>query len=154
MKKFIVPLIVAFILQIFISNLISIRGIRPDFLIIFLVYFALEQGSYRGVIAGFLIGILISLFDNSPLFGVLPLAYSIIGYGIGFLKYQTKRMIPYQFFIACILIILLGFFAYSYFTYDSLFYNDLPIFLLNFLQSTVYTLSLLIIIQFIIPLRK
>jgi len=154
MKKFIVPLIVAFILQIFISNLISIRGIRPDFLIIFIVYFALDQGSYRGVIAGFLIGILISLFDNSPLFGVLPLTYSIIGYGIGFLTYQIKRMIPYQFYTICILVILLGFFAYSYFTYDSLFYNDLPIFLLNFFKSAVYTLSLLIIIQFIIPLRK
>jgi len=154
MKKQIIPLSVAFFLQIFLSNLISIGGIRPDFIIIFMVYFALDQGNLKGVIVGFVSGIIISLFDNSPTFGVLPLIYSIVGYGIGFLKYQRKRMVPYQFNIICYSIVAFAFFIYNYFTYDTIFYNDLPLFLLFLLRSTVYTVSLLIIAQFIFPLRK
>ena len=154
MKKFILPLAIAFILQVFISNFISIGGIRPDFIIIFMVYFALDQGCFKGVVVGFITGLIISLFDNSSTIGVLPLSYSIVGYGIGFLKNQRMRMIPYKLYLIVFSIVLMAFFVYNYFTYSTIFYNDIPLFLLYFLKSMVYTISLLIIAQFIFPFRK
>lgn len=154
MKKYIIPLIITFIIQIFISNLLSIRGVKPDFLIIFLVYFALDQGSFRGVVVGFVVGFIVSFFDNSYVFGVLPLTYSIVGYGTGFLRTEKKRMIPYKFNAICFSIILFSFFVYNYFLFDTYFYNDLPVFLLNWLKTTLYTVTLLLILQFIYPMRR
>ena len=154
MKKYIPPLIITFLLQIFISNILSIGGIKPDFMIIFLVYFALDQGSFRGVVLGFLAGLFFSFFDNSHIFGILPLTYSIVGYGIGFLKFETKRMVPYKFNAICYAIIIFGFFVYNYFLFDTFFYNNFPVFLIFWLKTTLYTVVLLLIFQFIYPLRK
>ena len=154
MKKYGVILIIAFLMQIFLSNLFSIRGVRPDFLIIFVLYFAVNFGSFKGVIAGFSVGIAASLFDSGIIIGLLPLIYSIVGYSGGFLKSQHYKMIPFYFNFSCFLIIIGCFFIYSYFNYNYLFYNDFKIFLLTWFKTAFYTISLLAIVQFIVPLRN
>jgi len=140
--------------QIFLSNLISIRGIRPDLLIIFVIYIAVNYGSFKGVLSGFLIGIIASIFDSGITFGILPLVYSIVGYSGGYLKSQHYRITPFYFNFSCFLIIVGSFFIYSYFNYNYLFYNDFQIFVRIWIKTTLYTLSLLVIVQFIVPLRK
>ena len=80
MKKYGVVLIIAFLMQLAFANLLTIRGIRPDFLVIFVLYFAIHFGSYKGVLAGFIIGIIVSLFDSGINIGALSLVYSIVGY--------------------------------------------------------------------------
>jgi rod shape-determining protein MreD len=154
MKKYGVILIIAFLMQIFLSNLFSIRGVRPDFLIIFVLYFAVNFGSFKGVLAGFSVGIAASLFDSGILIGLLPLIYSIVGYSGGFLKSQHYKMIPFYFNFSCFLIIIGCFFIYSYFNYNYLFYNDFKIFLLTWFKTAIYTISLLAIVQFIVPVRN
>jgi rod shape-determining protein MreD len=154
MKKYGVILIIAFLMQIFLSNLFSIRGVRPDFLIIFVLYFAVNFGSFKGVLAGFGVGIAASLFDSGILIGLLPLIYSIVGYSGGFLKSQHYKMIPFYFNFSCFLIIIGCFFIYSYFNYNYLFYNDFKIFLLTWFKTAIYTISLLAIVQFIVPVRN
>ncbi|MCJ7801282.1 MAG: rod shape-determining protein MreD [Candidatus Marinimicrobia bacterium] len=154
MKKYGVILIIAFLLQIFLSNLFSIRGVRPDFLIIFVLYFAVNFGSFKGVLVGFSVGIIASLFDSGMTIGILPLIYSIVGYSGGFLKSQHYKMIPLYFNFSCFLIIIGCFFIYSYFNYNYLFYNDFKIFLLTWFKTALYTVSLLAIVQFIVPLRS
>ena len=154
MKKYGVISIIAFLMQIFFSNLFSIRGVRPDFLIIFVLYFAVNFGSFKGVLAGFSVGIVASLFDSGMITGLLPLIYSIVGYSGGFLKSQHYKMIPFYFNFSCFLIIIGGFFIYSYFNYNYLFYNDFKIFLLIWFKTAIYTISLLAIVQFIVPLRN
>jgi len=154
MKKYGVISIIAFLMQIFFSNLFSIRGVRPDFLIIFVLYFAVNFGSFKGVLAGFSVGIVASLFDSGMITGLLPLIYSIVGYSGGFLKSQHYKMIPFYFNFSCFLIIIGCFFIYSYFNYNYLFYNDFKIFLLTWFKTAIYTISLLAIVQFIVPLRN
>ena len=154
MKKYGLILIIVFLMQIFFSNLFSIKDVRPDFLIIYVLYFAIHFGSYKGVLAGFSIGIIASLFDNAMTMGILPLIYSIVGYSGGFLKSQHYKMVPFYFNVSCFLIIIGSFFIYSYFYYDYLFYNDLQIFLLTWFKTALYTISLLAIVQFIVPLRN
>jgi rod shape-determining protein MreD len=154
MKKYFLPLALTCLFQIFFSNLISIGGIRPDFIIIFMVYFALDQGSFKGVVVGFITGLVISLFDNSTTFGVLPLSYSIIGYGVGFLKNQRMRMVPYKLHLMVFSIVVMVFFVYNYFSYSAIFYIDFTLFILYLLKSMVYTISLLVIAQFIFPFRN
>jgi rod shape-determining protein MreD len=154
MKKYGLIFIIVLLMQVFLSNLLSIGGVRPDFLIIFVLYFAVNYGSFKGTLAGFSIGIIISMFDGGLVIGLLPLIYSIVGYTGGFLKTQHYKMIPAVFNISCFLIIFGSFFIYTYFNYDYLFYNDFKIFLLTWFKTILYTLSILIILQFIVPLRR
>jgi len=154
MKKFIFPYIIAFTFNILLSNMFSIGGVKPDFIIVFLVYFALNQGSFKGVIIGFFSGLLISIFDNNPTIGILSLSYSIIGYGIGLLRNYKSRLTPVIFYLLFFSIIAIGFFVYSYFLYDSIFYNNFTQFVINWFRSMIYTVSLIVILQFIIPLKR
>jgi len=154
MKKYGIILIITFLIQIIFINLFSIKGVRPDFLIIFVLYFAVNFGSFRGTIAGFTIGILAGLFNSGLSIGILPLIYSIVGYTGGILKSQHYKMIPFYFNLSCFLIIIGSFFIYSYFYFDYLFYNDFNIFLFTWLKITLYTVFILTMFQFIIPLRK
>lgn len=154
MKKFIFPLSISILFSILLSNMLSIKGIKPDFIIIFLIYFALDQGSFKGVVVGFFTGLLLSVFDNNPTIGILPLTYSIIGYGVGLLRNHRKRLSPIIFNTVLYSIIFFSFFVYSYFMYDSVFYNNFYQFVVNWFKNMVYTLSLIVIIQFIIPLKK
>jgi rod shape-determining protein MreD len=154
MKKYGLIFIIVLLMQVFLSNLLSIGGVRPDFLIIFVLYFAVIYGSFKGVLTGFSIGIIISIFDAGLTAGLLPLIYSIVGYAGGFLKTQHYKMFPAFFNVSCFFIIFGSFFIYTFFNYDYLFYNDLKIFLLTWLKTSLYTLSILAILQFIIPLRR
>jgi len=154
MKIYGLILIIAFLMQIFLSNLLSIGSVRPDFLIIYVLYFAVNYGSFNGVLVGFSIGIIISIFDGGLIIGLLPLIYSIVGYSGGLLKTKHHKMVPVVFNLSCFLIIFGSFFIYTFFNYDYLFYNNLIIFLLTWLKTTLYTLSILLILQFIVPLRR
>ena len=154
MKKYGLIFIIALLMQIFLSNLLSIGSVRPDFLIIYVLYFAVNYGSFNGVLVGFSIGIIISIFDGGLIIGLLALIYSIVGYSGGFLKTKHHKMVPVVFNLSCFLIIFGSFFIYTFFNYDYLFYNDLIIFLLTWLKTTLYTLSILLILQFIVPLRR
>ena len=154
MKKYALIFGIIFLVQIFLSNLISIKGVRPDLLIIFVLYVAVNYGSFKGVLSGFLIGIIASIFDSGITLGILPLVYSIVGYSGGFLKSQHYKMTPFYFNFSCFLIIIGSFFIYSYFNYNYLFYNDFQIFVRTWIKTTLYTLSLFAIVQFIVPFRK
>jgi len=154
MRKFILPYIIAFAFSILLSNMLSIGGVKPDFIILFLAYFALNQGSFKGVVVGFFTGLLISIFDNNPTIGILPLTYSIIGYGIGILRNYKMRLTPLLFYLLFFSIIAFGFFVYSYFLYDAIFYNNFTQFIINWVRNMVYTVSLIVILQFIIPLKR
>jgi len=154
MKKYALIFGIIFLVQIFLSNLISIKGVRPDLLIIFVLYVAVNYGSFKGVLSGFLIGIIASIFDSGITLGILPLVYSIVGYCGGYLKSKHYKMAAFNFNFSCFLIIIGSFFIYSYFNYNYLFYNDFQIFVRTWIKTTLYTLSLLAIVQFIVPLRK
>lgn len=79
--------------------------IYPDFLLIFLVYFALRRGEYTGIWVGFFAGLLedssIIAFSQSaeafhPIIGTHSLIYTLIGFTLGKLNRLVDRdsMLP------------------------------------------------------------
>ena len=154
MKNYIIPLIIALLAQLFLSNVLSIRGVKPDFIIIFMIYFALNQGSFRGVVTGFTLGLVISIFDSSPEIGVLPLTYSILGYGFGLLSNYKQQLASIKFNVYCYFLIFFSFFVYNYFLFDSIFYNDFSLFIIYWFKNMIYTVTLIVIFQLIFPFRK
>lgn len=71
-------------------------GITPDFLLILIIFLAVNYGRTTGGLTGFLIGFLQDLFSGG-LFGINAISKAIVGYLVGFLKnniYRDKLLLP------------------------------------------------------------
>ena len=75
-------LIIALVLQITIIDLLSIRKIKPDLLILAITYIGLSEGRGRTTVFGFLVGLLEDAL-GSGLLGIGSLAKSIVGFIAG-----------------------------------------------------------------------
>tara|TARA_B100000035_G_scaffold302901_1_gene300967 strand:- start:15925 stop:16407 length:483 start_codon:yes stop_codon:yes gene_type:complete len=142
-----------FILQFYLSEFMTIGSIRPDFLLIFVIYVSFQYGSFIGVIAGFSLGLLGDLSDGS-MFGLAPLTKSITGFLVGKLQGQHSRMNPLYFHATWIGIIFFHFVFYIYFRFQTLYETSSEQFFLTWLFSAVYTLALLGLMQIVKPIGE
>lgn len=76
-------LLLAFIIQSTVVEHIAIRGIKPDFILIILIYVSLRSGSMIGVILGFSIGLLQDFYGPPANLGLNALCKSLLGFGVG-----------------------------------------------------------------------
>lgn len=83
--KLFVLIVVAIIFDTTFLKSVEIRGIKPDLLLIILVYSSLKWGAVQGTIIGFLIGFFQDLY-SPEMFGLHALAKCITGYLIGITK--------------------------------------------------------------------
>ena len=78
-------LFILILFQSFISDSITIMGIKFDLSLVILVYVALSWGPTQGVIFGFLIGLLLDIF-TPPILGWGALVKCLIGFTVGSFK--------------------------------------------------------------------
>ncbi|KPL05370.1 MAG: hypothetical protein AMJ73_01060 [candidate division Zixibacteria bacterium SM1_73] len=78
-------LFILIVFQCFLSEVVTIKGIRLDLAVLILVYIALTKGPAQGAIFGFLIGVLLDIFTPQKL-GLGALIKSVIGFGVGNFK--------------------------------------------------------------------
>ena len=76
-------LLLAFIIQSTVVEHIAIRGIKPDFILIILIYVSLRSGSMIGVILGFSIGLLQDFYGPPANLGLNALCKSLLGFSVG-----------------------------------------------------------------------
>ena len=76
-------LLLAFIIQSTVVEHIAIWGIKPDFILIILIYVSLRSGSMIGVILGFSIGLLQDFYGPPANLGLNALCKSLLGFGVG-----------------------------------------------------------------------
>ncbi|MBA4312170.1 MAG: rod shape-determining protein MreD [Chlorobiaceae bacterium] len=69
--------------QTYISQLISLRDISPDLLLIWLVYIAIKEGQMTGTIWGFVIGLMFDLSSGS-FTGLSAMSKTIAGFTAGY----------------------------------------------------------------------
>ena len=141
------------IMQLLLVDLLSLNLIRPDFLVIFILYLSMIKGKMYGMTAGFTIGFLSNLFGVGSYFGLEALSLTIVGYLGGYLKNIYEKVLPYIFHILWILIILLHFLVICYFRYQNIYISNLFEFLFLWIATTSYTMLFIISIQFIFPFR-
>ena len=141
------------IIQLLLVDLLSLNLIRPDFLVIFILYLSMIKGKMYGMTAGFTIGFLSNLFGVGSYFGLEALSLTIVGYLGGYLKNIYEKVLPYIFHILWILIILLHFLVICYFRYQNIYISNLFEFLFIWIATTSYTMLFIISIQFIFPFR-
>ena len=141
------------IIQLLLVDLLSLNLIRPDYLVIFILYLSMIKGKMYGMTVGFTIGILSNLFGVGSYFGLEDLSLKIVGYLGGYLKNIYEKVLPYIFHILWILIILLHFLVICYFRYQNIYISNLFEFLFIWIATTSYTMLFIISIQFIFPFR-
>ena len=141
------------IIQLLLVDLLSLNLIRPDFLVIFILYLSMIKGKMYGMTVGFTIGFLSNLFGVGSYFGLEALSLTIVGYLGGYLKNIYEKVLPYIFHILWILIILLHFLVICYFRYQNIYISNLFEFLFLWIATTSYTMLFIISIQFIFPFR-
>ena len=148
-----VPAIV-FLVQFLLSDLLSIKGIRPDFILIYIIYSSIARGSFHGVIAGFILGLLVDLSGVGTYFGLSSVLYVLAGYAGGYLKGQFNRMHPTIFHSSWIGLLLFIFFISCFIRFNILYETDMAGFLTLWIYSSGYTLGMLALLQFLIPVNE
>ena len=151
--KLLYPLVGVFFLQFILADFLSINGIRPDFVLIYILYIGLHHGSFPSVIVGFFMGLMVDFTGVGSLFGLTSLIYVLTGYLSGFLHGKYYTMIPAYFHLTWVGIILFHFFIYSFIRYQDLFETKMTVFWLTWIWTSGYTLGFLGIFQMIIPLQ-
>tara|TARA_Y100001960_G_scaffold41679_1_gene40814 strand:+ start:1001 stop:1492 length:492 start_codon:yes stop_codon:yes gene_type:complete len=141
------------LIQFFLVDFLSLNLIRPDFLVIFVLYIALYKGRFAGTIIGFSLGLLSNLFGVGSFFGLEALSLSIVGYLAGYLSKSYEKLLPYIFHSLWLLIIFLHFFIICYFRFQNIYLSDTFDFIFKWFASVSYTLLFLIAIHFIYPLK-
>ncbi len=146
-------LFVVFIFQYLLSDILTIKYYRPDFIVIYILYFGLFFGPFYGVISGFCIGLLVDFTPMVSYFGISPLTYSITGFFAGHLQNKYNRLSPFVFHSIWIVLIAFHFLVFTYFKYQLLFEIDKLQFIFRWFASYIYTLFFLLIFQYFFPIK-
>lgn len=155
MIKYFLLVFIVFIFQSWTSEFFSLGTIDPDFCVITILYIAIKDGRLNGVLVGFFMGLVIDLSSGlNEYFGLTPLIYTITGYFCGFLKGQNNKMNKTYFSAIWILIIIIQFLIFSLVVYQQYLIQDLFNFTIKWVLTSMYTLTFLGILQFIIPIYK
>ena len=143
-KLVLITLIVLFFQILFVESL-TINAIRPDFLVLFIIYITMINGRLLGVTMAFIIGLISDLSGVGSYFGLSPLSLSITSYFSGFLYSKYERLLPYIFHSIWIIIILFHFYLISYFRFQTVYLSDKTEFIIIWLMSFGYSLIFFII---------
>ena len=137
------------LLEILFLDLFSINNIRPDFLVILVLYWSVKFGRTIGIISGFTIGMVVDFTGTASFFGLSPLIFSITGYLSGNLKGLYNKVNPVFYTLLWILIIFIQAFIFSLIHNQNLLISDLSLFLKGFwnwvIYSNVYNLNPVIV---------
>jgi rod shape-determining protein MreD len=75
--------ILIIIMQVLVSPLLSIAGVSPDFLLIFLVWVTIKEGQFAGEIVGFVLGLILDV-ASSNILGVHAISKTTACFCIGY----------------------------------------------------------------------
>jgi len=92
--RFIVYVFIIFgclLIQSNLIDLIAIKKIKPDFLLIVLIWIGQKEGQFVGTIGGFFIGLIQDIFETQFL-GLSALCKSIAGFVAGRLKTKEREV--------------------------------------------------------------
>jgi len=142
------------IIQILLSDLLSIDTVRPDFIVMLVLYWSIRDGRTVGVIGGFILGLMVDLSGASSYFGLSPMIYSTTGYLSGYLKGAYLNLNPFYFTASWVGVICLHFIIFCFVFYQDIWFINPGLYWAKWIGTSLYTLSFLGIIQIIYPLHR
>ena len=142
------------IIQLTIADLLTIDTIRPDFIGILIIYWAVKYGRFLGTLSGLIFGIIFDLSGSALFFGLSPLIYTITGYLSGNLNGMYTKINPLIYNFSWVSILLLHFLIFCTVHYQEILIVDIDLFFGKWVGTSIYTISFMVILQFIVPLSR
>jgi len=99
---------------------LTIQKIRPDFLLILVLFIGQKEGRIFGQLAGFIIGITMDFVGMSTFLGLSAFVMTLSGFFAGYLKNQRNKINIFSYYITILVIFLIHFFLLYSFYYHSL----------------------------------
>ena len=153
-SKLVFVTIIVLLFQILFVDSLTINTIRPDFLVLLIIYTTIMNGRLVGVIMAFTVGLISDFSGVGSYFGLSPLSLSITAYLSGFLYLKYERLLPYVFHSIWIIILILHFYIITYFRFQSVFLSSKTEFFVIWIMTFGYTFIFFIIMQYFFPLRE
>ncbi len=107
-------------IQGFLGPWLAIQKIRPDFLLIFIIFIGQKEGKNFGQLSGFFIGLMVDLLGMGTFIGLSVFVKTLSGFLSGYLKNQKNKMNIFSYYLIVLVIIFLHFFFLYTFYYHSL----------------------------------
>ena len=153
-NRFLFSGFLVWLIQLTVADSLMIDTVRPDFISILIMYWAVKYGRFLGTISGFIFGLIIDFSGVALFFGISPLIYSFTGYLSGNMKGLYSKINPFYFNFFWVSIFLLQFFIFCIVNYQEILIIDLELFFGKWFGTSIYTISFMIILQFIYPLNR
>ena len=127
----------------------AIQKIRPDFLLIFIIFIGQREGKIFGQISGFSFGLLIDLLGMGTFLGLSIFVKTLAGFLAGYLKNQKRKINIFSYYSIILVILFTHFFFFYSFYYHSLHLSLQYRIIRYILPSVIYTGVFYFLIEFI-----
>ncbi len=128
---------------------LAIQKIRPDFLLLFIIFIGQKEGKMFGQLSGFSIGLLADLLGMGTFIGLSIFVKTISGFLAGYLKNQKNKMNVFSYYIMVLIIIFIHFFFMYIFYYHSMNLSFQYRIIRYVLPSVIYSGVFYFLIEFI-----
>ena len=142
------------IIQLTVADSLMIDTVRPDFIGILIMYWAVKYGRFLGTLSGMFFGLIIDFSGGALFFGLSPLIYTFTGYLSGNLNGMYTKMNPLIYNFSWISILLIHFLIFCTIHYQEILIVDIDLFFGKWIGTSIYTISFMVILQFIVPLSR
>ena len=146
---------ILFILSIIFNDFISIAGVRPDMLLIILLFLVFNEKSIFAIIAAFGFGLLQDIFlpGSIQYWGLSPLFKTLIIYSLLKLLPFVERLHGIYFYLSVFTTISIYFLSYNLLYYSG-YVKPFVSFYRYSLPETLYTFLILLVLNMIFPLHN
>ena len=154
LNKIIFSGIFVWFLQLMSADLLAINTVRPDFVVIAVLYWSVKNGRLTGIVSGLLIGLLIDLSGTATFFGLSPLVYTITGYLGGNLFEKNQSVNIIYFTLGWVAIIGVQFLIFCLVRYQNILITNYVLFISKWFGTFFYTICFAGILQLFYPINN
>lgn len=153
MWKYLKYFIISFLLvvvQIEVASLLSLKGITPDILTIWIVYIALQKGQVSATIWGFCTGLMFDLGVGNFI-GLSALSKTIVGFAAGYFYGENKAILSLGSYRFVLIVLIVSFIHNAVYFTVFMFGSDITALTAIFqigLATTFYTAALTLLPMF------
>ena len=156
MKKFLVLIgfsLLAILLQIVVAPWLTIQSIKPDFILILVLFVTIVKGRVFGQLFGFSIGLIVDFIGIGSFLGLSALSKTIAGFFAGYLKTSRNRVNSFAYYAAACFIIFIHFTVFFLINFKSSDYGIQFVLLRYILPEVVYTSVIFILLDYSLPIE-
>ncbi|MBU1064061.1 rod shape-determining protein MreD [bacterium] len=157
MKKFLILIgfsLLAILLQLVVAPWFSIQGIKPDFILVLVMFVAILYGRVYGQLYGFGFGLIVDMIGIGSFLGLSAMVKSIAGFLTGYLKGRRNRFNSFTLYTFTCFIIFFHYLIFFLINFHSTDYSIQFLVVRYILPETIYTSVLFIVFDYILSLSN